>query len=192
MTESSAAGAAGRPGIVALVTSAGGLRALTVVLAALPADLDVPVVVLQHLSGAPSLLPALLARHTGHAVRWAADGERVRTGEVVVAPPLTRMTVASDGVVTLEPARHNEHTADALVESVARAYGAHALVAVLTGMGSDGARGAVLVHEAGGIVIAQGDAEFPSMPRAAVATGAVDRVLPLDAIGPAIAARVAG
>ena len=75
-------------------------------------------------------------------------------------------------------------SADLLFESVAGAYGPRVIACVLTGTGSDGAMGVSAVKARGGTVLAQdpATAEFRGMPEAAIATGAVDFVLPLDEI----------
>jgi two-component system chemotaxis response regulator CheB len=81
-------------------------------------------------------------------------------------------------------------SADSLFESLAGSFGARAIAVVLTGTGRDGARGAQIVKQAGGLLIVQDEAtsEFFGMPRAAIGAGHVDRILPLDAIAPALEA----
>ena len=79
-------------------------------------------------------------------------------------------------------------SADLLFESVAESYGDRAIACVLTGTGRDGATGVKAVHARGGTVVVQDPttADFPGMPQAAVETGVVDRVLPLEDIGAAV------
>jgi two-component system chemotaxis response regulator CheB len=177
--------------LVVLGASAGGPLALGDILAALPHDLDAAVVVVLHLmAGHPSLLANVLQRRTNLEVTQARDGEALAAGRVYVAPPDAHLTFAADRTVRLDPApprRHHRPSLDTTFESAADAFDRDTIAVVLTGTGNDGAEGVLRVHERGGLVLVQDDAEFDAMPTAAVATGAVDRVLPLGAIAPAIA-----
>jgi two-component system, chemotaxis family, protein-glutamate methylesterase/glutaminase len=176
---------------VALAASAGGLNALGSVLGGLPAEFSVPVVAVEHLQpDHASYLPKLLDRRTALSVRPAADGERLEAGRVYVAPPDVHTVVEGD-VIHLEdtpPVRFLRPSIDRLFHSIAESYGAGALVVVLTGTGTDGAAGARAVKDAGGVVLVQdeGTSEHFGMPRAAIAAGAVDQVLPLEEIPDAI------
>ena len=92
--------------------------------------------------------------------------------------------------ITESPERHScRPSVDVLFESVAIEYGPSAAACLLTGMGQDGARGLLAVHQAGGVTIAQDEATCVvyGMPREAVLMGAAQRVLPLPDIGPALA-----
>jgi PAS domain S-box-containing protein len=188
-------GGAERIGIVALVASAGGLDALSVVLRGLPDDLPAAVVVQQHLGGRGSALVPILQRQTRRDVVWAEDGSHAAPGVVTVCPPRTRMEFFPDGAFALQPtpdgARGFPH--DALLRSLADSFGARVLAVVLTGMGRDGAAGTAALKAAGGVVIAQSEdtAEQPSMPKAAADAGA-DLVLPLHEIGAVVAGVVRG
>jgi len=183
--------------IVALVASAGGIRALGNVLARLPATLDAAVIVVLHLMGdRRSHLAEVLARSTTLPVQEARDGTHVLAGHVYVAPPDAHLLVRNGGIVLdpSPPVRFLRPNADMLLASLAEAYGDRCVAAVLSGTGTDGAEGAAAVHAAGGFVIAQDEAtsEYFGMPGAAIARGAVDRVLPLDEIGDEVAASFAG
>jgi two-component system, chemotaxis family, protein-glutamate methylesterase/glutaminase len=184
---------AGRPvpGIVALGASAGGLDAFTHVLSTLPADLPVPIVLVQHVAAHhDSRLPDILDRHTPLRVTAATDGARLDAGTVYVAVPDRHLVVTRGRVsLTSTPAvRFARPSIDVLFQSVAQAYRDEALAVVLTGTGTDGAMGAEAVREVGGTVVAQDEATaaFATMPRAATTTGSADLVLPRDAIGPTI------
>jgi two-component system chemotaxis response regulator CheB len=185
------------PAVVALAASAGGILALSEVLGALPADFPVPVLVVQHL--APhhdSIIAEVLDHRTALLVKLAEDGERIEPGGVYVAPPDHHLRVTDGGRVQLgvgERVHFVRPSADLLFESVAKAYGPRALVCVLSGTGQDGAQGAGLVKAGGGTVIVEDpeSAQFKGMPEAAVRACAVDRVLPLSEIGPALR-RLAG
>lgn len=178
--------------VVALASSAGGVHALSVVLGALPADLPVPVLVVQHLDRRhETVLAEVLARRTELAVKLAEEGDQAVAGTAFVAPPNRHLLVGADGVLSLSSAElvhFVRPSADLLFESVAGAYGDRAVAAVLTGSGSDGAMGVQAVKARGGTVIVQdlASAEFSGMPRAAAETSAADFVLPLDEIGPVL------
>src|SRR5690242_17081858 len=89
-------------GVVALVGSAGGLTAIEAVLAGLPSDLPVPVLVLLHLMhDRPSHAAAILGRHMRLVVKEAAHGDRLEAGHVYVAPPDAHLRVLSDGTLEL-------------------------------------------------------------------------------------------
>jgi two-component system chemotaxis response regulator CheB len=174
--------------VIALGASAGGIVALDRILSELPPDLPSAVVVVQHLEPhRPSLLAEILNRHTELVVTEARDGERLRPGRVYIAPPDRHLLVEADGTLRLSaegPARGLRPSADRLFESVAAHAGGRVIAVVLTGTGRDGAAGIVAVKRGGGTVLAQDrtSSAFFGMPSAAVATGSVDQVLPLDAI----------
>lgn len=177
--------------IVALAASAGGLAAVQRVLSDLPASFPIPIMVLVHLEASrESKLAEILDRVTELTVMQAGDTDAMLAGHVYVAPPGHHLT-AVDGAVRLtdDPPEHFVRpSADHLFRSVAKAYDGRSLVVVLTGSGKDGAEGVVAVHEAGGQVFAQDadEAEHGGMPRSAIETGVVDRVLLLHEIGPAL------
>jgi two-component system, chemotaxis family, protein-glutamate methylesterase/glutaminase len=177
--------------VVALVASAGGLRALSEVLSALPATLPAAVVVVQHLQeGRQSLLPRILAKRTALDVCEAVDGAPLRRGTVYVAPAGRHLRVAPGRRVQLTDAAPEEFSrpsADVLLRSLA-AVGGPVIAVVLTGRGRDGAAGALLVHQGGGTVLAQDqDTSLHfGMPGAAALSGGVDRALPLDEIAPCL------
>ncbi|WP_433663278.1 chemotaxis protein CheB [Nocardia sp. CA-128927] len=175
--------------VVAIAASAGGIHALSVVLGALGSDLEVPVLVVQHLDRRhPTILAKVLARATSLPVKLAEDGERAEAGTVYLAPPDRHLLVASGAVLALsrsELVHFLRPSADLLFKSVAGVYGPSAIACVLSGTGRDGAAGVDTVKSRGGIVIAQDPetAEFAGMPESAVATESVDFVLPLEQIG---------
>jgi two-component system, chemotaxis family, protein-glutamate methylesterase/glutaminase len=173
--------------IVALVCSAGGLKALTRVLTPLPATLPAAVVALQHMSPErPSELAAYLDQHTALRVSAALDGEPLAEGRALVAPPGQHMLITSDNLIALiasgaiPPARPS---ADLLLTTLALAAGPRAIAVVLTGHGTDGAVGAAAVHRFGGVVIASDEASSLhfAMPSATINRQAVtDHVVALD------------
>ncbi len=178
--------------ILAVASSAGGITALGRLLGALPDDLAIPIVIVQHLDRRhETVIAEVLERRTNLPVKLAESGERAGPGMAYVAPPDHHLLVGPDGVFTLsssELVHFVRPSADLLFESVAGAYGDRAIACVLTGSGSDGAMGVSAIRSRGGTVIVQDpdSAEFKGMPEAAVATGSADFVLPLDEIAAVI------
>jgi two-component system chemotaxis response regulator CheB len=178
--------------LVAIASSAGGLRALTEVLSGLPADFPASIAVVQHLDPRHrSLMADILNRHSRLPIKQAEDGDRVQPGSVFIAPPDRHLLVNADGRLSLSRAElvhFVRPSADLLFESVAASFKDRAIAVMLTGTGSDGATGVEAIKKMGGTVIAQdeGTSEFFGMPGAAIQTGVVDFVLPLNDIGPAL------
>jgi two-component system chemotaxis response regulator CheB len=179
--------------VVGLIASAGGLDALTQVLAAFPADFPAAIVALQHIRPEhPSRLAEILARHTALNVQPAHHGDRLRPGLVLVAPPGRHTLVCPDQTIALIDSGQtppSRPSADLLLTSMALSCGARAVAVVLSGAGHDGTAGAAAVKRLGGLVLAQDQAssrEF-GMPGSAIAFDEiVDRVLALARIGPAL------
>jgi two-component system, chemotaxis family, CheB/CheR fusion protein len=166
--------------IVAIAASAGGLEALSELLAALPAECGLACIVIQHLDpGHESLLADILAKKTSLPVIQAHDGVVAEPDHVYVIPPNATLTLAGNRihVTPRESGRH--HPADILFTSLAEEHGDGAIGVVLSGGDTDGALGIQAIKLGGGITFAQepASARFPSMPRNAIATGCVDFVL---------------
>ena len=184
--------------VVAVAASAGGLKALTAVLSPLPPDLPAAIVIVQHLDRRHrSLMAEILDRCTALDVRQGEEGDALCPGTAFIAPPDNHLLVNPDGVLSLsksELVHFLRPSADLLFESVAASYADRAIAVVLTGSGRDGAMGVEAVKSMGGTVIAQDEAtsEFPDMPSAAVRTGGVDFVLPLNEIPVALVSLIRG
>ncbi|HJQ70508.1 MAG TPA: chemotaxis protein CheB [Blastocatellia bacterium] len=178
--------------IVAIASSAGGLSALTRVLSALPQDFPTPIAVVQHLDPRHrSLMAKILSGRTKLRVKEAEDEELLQPGTAYIAPPDNHLLVNPDSSVSLthsELVHFVRPSADLLFESVAASYKERSIAVVLTGSGSDGSLGVRAVKKMGGTVIAQDEAtsEFFGMPSAAIQTGIVDFILPLEEIAPAL------
>ena len=177
--------------VVALAASAGGLNALTHVPAALPEDFPAALVVVQHLDPRHrSVMADILARRTRVPVKEASDGEELRPGHAYIAPPNRHLLVNPDRRLSLTQTQlvhFVRPSADLLFESTAASFKERAIAVVLSGSGEDGAMGVKAIKKMGGTVIVQdAQAEFGGMPKAAVATGAVDFVLALDEIATAL------
>ena len=190
-------GATGTRSIVAIGSSTGGPTALLSILERLPGDLPVPVVIAQHI--AEGFVPGLVSwldSGSELTIQVAADGREARPGYVYVAPTGTNLIM--DGMIMRsEEPRTGElyiPSADSLFDSVCETFGRGAVGVILTGMGSDGARGLKCMLEAGAVTIAQ-DEETSTvfgMPKAAAERGAAEVVLPIEDIAEEIERRVAG
>jgi two-component system, chemotaxis family, protein-glutamate methylesterase/glutaminase len=178
--------------VVALAASAGGLNALTRVLAELPAAFPAALVVVQHLDPRHrSLMAEILAKRTALVVKQAAEADQLRAGTAFVAPPNHHLLVNGGGRLSLtqtELVHFVRPSADLLFESTAAAYKEGAIAVVLSGSGHDGGMGVRAIKKMGGTVIVQDpkNAEFPGMPETALATGCADFVLALDEIAGAL------
>ncbi|WP_373049561.1 chemotaxis-specific protein-glutamate methyltransferase CheB [Vulgatibacter sp.] len=178
--------------LVAIAASLGGPRALGQLLKALPVPYPLPVVVVQHMAeGFTAGLTRWLSHEGRREVREAEDGEPLVAGTVLVAPAGKHLTVSREAVHLDDgPPQHGfRPSATPFFHSVAKSFGARACGVVLTGMGDDGALGLKALRDAGGSTIAQDEATCAvfGMPRAAIAAGAVEQVLPLDGIAAALA-----
>ena len=184
------------PQIVAIGSSTGGPQALFAVLGALPATMKLPIVITQHM---PATFTTILAEHIQRTAKRPCaegiDGQALEAGRIYLAPGDNHMKIETQGGqkivrITKEPPENFCRPAvDPMFRSVAAAFGANVLGVVLTGMGSDGAKGGKVLVEAGGTVIAQDEASSVvwGMPGAAAMAGICAAVLPLDKIAGEIA-----
>ncbi len=183
----SGTGASGTGGVrlLAVGGSAGGVDALRRFVSGLPADLPATVLVTLHLgTGSPGLLAPILARTCALRVVEAQDGLALEAGTLVVARPDIHLGVL-DGLVRLghgAPEHLHRPSIDLLLRSVALEAGDRAVGVVLTGMLDDGAAGLAAVATYGGAALVQSpcDAEFPSMPEAALDAVPAATALGLD------------
>lgn len=179
--------------IVAIASSTGGPGALYHLIPHLPQDIPAALLVVQHMP--PAFTKSLADRLndlSALSVREAQDGDQVREGQVLVAPGGFHMAIENEYRISLSkdpPILGLRPAADVMLSSVARLYGKDTICVVLTGMGSDGTKGATLVKAAGGHVIAQDEASCVvyGMPRSVAEAGAADEVLPLTSIAGHIA-----
>jgi two-component system chemotaxis response regulator CheB len=183
--------------LVAIGASTGGPMALQLILSGLPGDFPVPIVVVQHIAAgfAPGLADWLSAS-SDLCVKVADAGESLASRTVYLAPDGRHTGVTGEGRVALvdaPPIGGLRPSATHLFASAAQTFGSSVAAVILTGMGSDGVEGLCAVKAAGGRVLAQDEASSVvyGMPREAVAAGAVDTVLPLDAIAPYLVKLVA-
>lgn len=177
--------------VVGVGASAGGIESVGALLSHLPEDAGVAVVVVMHLDPThASDLAGILAKHASMPVAAAVDGLSVEPGRVYVIPPNATLSIRG-GTLGLTPrdARVGLNLpVDMFFRSLAEDLTVRVVGVVLSGTGSDGALGVQAIRAVGGVTFAQdGSAGYGGMPRAAVATGCVDFVLPPDAIAREIA-----
>jgi len=190
--------------VVAIGTSTGGPLALQMLLPKFPRDINFAILVVQHMpQGFTGPLAKRLDSLCEIRVREAEEGDVVRPGVSLIAPAGMHMTVkkvqsSEFGVqrrvmLGSEPLQElHKPSVDVLLASVARAYGERSIGVILTGMGSDGTKGLGKIKEEGGFTIAQDEATSAifGMPRVAIESNAVDKILPITSIAEEILRRV--
>jgi two-component system chemotaxis response regulator CheB len=173
--------------------SAGALDALATILAELPEGFPLPIALVLHLPPARrSYVPEVLGKRCALTVKEADDKEPFSPSTVYVAPPNYHLLIEKTFTLALsvdDPVHFSRPAIDVLFESAADAYGPGVLGLLLTGASEDGARGLARIERAGGTTVVQSPAtsQVATMPEAALRLGRVDRVLPLDEIGPYLA-----
>jgi len=182
--------------VVGIGASAGGLEALQQLVGQLTPTGAVSYLVAQHLSpDHPSLMVDLLAHATKLPVVEAVEGELLAAGVIMVGPPNRDLRVEGDRLRLLDPEPRFAPSPciDLLFESIAEHWGENGVAVVLSGTGSDGARGLLSVRACGGLTLVQTPetARFDGMPRSAIHLGGADLVLDPAAIGQLLASRVA-
>lgn len=184
--------------LIGIGTSTGGPPVLQTILASLPKDFAVPLLIVQHI--ARGFLPGLidwLNQTTGLSVHIAAHGVRPLPGYAYLAPDDFHLGVASSGCMTLsheEPENGLRPAVSYLFRSLAQNCGSAAIGVLLTGMGKDGAAELKLMRDRGADTIAQDHASsvVHGMPGEAIALGAVSHILPADKIADALLSLVNG
>jgi len=169
--------------VVGIGASAGGLQAISELLAEIAPSCGMAFLVVQHLAPfRPSLLPEILSTHTSMEVIEATDGMVIEVDHVYVIPPNKSMSI-EHRAIRLQPRGETlgpPMPIDDLFDSLASDLGVNAIGVILSGNGSDGALGLHAIQGGGGITFAQDtvSARHGSMPRAAIGLGCVDSVLP--------------
>jgi two-component system chemotaxis response regulator CheB len=188
----------GKVEIVAIASSTGGPPAIQAILSGLPADFNASIVISQHMpSGFTRSFAERLNKLSPLMVSEAAAGDRVKAGTVLIAPGGHHLIVrkARGGpVVELEPRDPTDKyvpSADRMMISVSEVYGLATLGVVLTGMGNDGLAGVIAIKSRGGQCLAESEesAVVFGMPKEAIRSGVVDKVLTLSKMAGEIAAR---
>ncbi len=181
--------------LVVIGASAGGVDALKQVVRGLAPDLPAAVCVVLHLSPvAPSALARILDGAGPLPAREAKDGDRLRTGEILVAPPDRHLVIENAGVRLSAGPRENGHrpAVDPLFRSAAESRDGRVIGVILSGNRDDGSAGLAAIKSGGGMAIVQDPAEalYDGMPASAIANVTVDSVAPLTEIAGAITAMV--
>jgi two-component system chemotaxis response regulator CheB len=170
--------------VIAIGGSAGALDAMLAAVADLSPEFGGSVFVVSHVGAHRSHLPEVLAHAGPLPARHAQDGEPIRPGIIYVAPPDRHMLVSRDAIrLSRGPRQHFTRPAiDPLFGSLAQAFGPRVVGVVLSGMGSDGARGLREIRQAGGVAVIQEPsiALYPEMPQNAAAATRVDHVVGKD------------
>ncbi len=182
------------PDVIAIGSSTGGPQALFNLLGTMRAGtVKQPILITQHM---PATFTTILAEHISRVSGWEAregqDGEVIKSGRVYIAPGDFHMVVetrGSDKVIRLNkdaPENFCRPAVDPMLRSISAAYGKRVLVAILTGMGADGAKGGHVIVSNGGTVVAQdeGTSVVWGMPGAAAQAGICSAVLPIGDIAP--------
>src|SRR6185437_2984741 len=174
--------------IVGVGASAGGLEAFSSVLQGLPGNPGVAIVFVQHLApDHESALVPLLSAQTSLPVLQATQDMEVEPNKVYVIPPNTQMVLTGTMLhLSRRPDDRSQYTpVDAFFSSLAESAGPRAIGVILSGTASDGALGMRQIKGAGGMTIVQAPetARYDGMPRAAIATGMIDLVVPPKTIG---------
>ena len=185
--------------VVVLAASTGGPSTVMRMAPGFTRDFPAAVILVQHMPASFTTQYAVqLAEFTGIRVKEAEDNESIQAGTLYICPGGQHLRVLPTGRVQLDAVTGRIDgylpNIDATMESVAQYAGAMSIGVVLTGMGSDGARGARAIKSARGLVLAQDEATSVifGMPAEAIKAGVVDQVLGIDEIYSAIEKRVLG
>jgi two-component system, chemotaxis family, protein-glutamate methylesterase/glutaminase len=174
---------------IVIGSSAGGLRALTKLLAYLPKSFLVPIIIVQHLlDGSDSLLAGFLNENAAITVKEAEDKELIQRGFAYLSPPGYHLLIEEDYslCLSMDPrVNFSRPSIDVLFESAAFVYGERCIGIILTGASADGSQGLNRIKKSGGLALVQNPAtaEFRTMPEAAIKATIVDHVLTLEDMG---------
>jgi len=192
---------AARIDLLAIGASTGGPNALAEIFTTLPANLPVPILIVQHMPPMfTQMLAERLSKHSDIPTVEATSGVDLEPGKAWVAPGDHHLVVVREGArhctrLSQEPQENACRPAfDPLLRSVASLYGRNCLAVVLTGMGQDGLRGCEAIRAAGGQILAQDEATSVvwGMPGCVARAGLADKVVPLPMLAGEIVRRVRG
>ncbi len=175
--------------VICVGASWGGLDAVGRLLADMPDEVDLPIVIAQHRhpSSPGTTLAELLNTRIERPVADVDDKMAIEPRKVYIAPPDYHLLVerGSFALSVDERVQYSRPSIDVMFESAAHAYGAGAIGIILTGANEDGAAGLALIKERGGVAVVQdpAGAQRRTMPDAAIAATVADAILPLEEIG---------
>ncbi len=180
-----------KPDLLAIGSSTGGPQALFAFLKALNKNINVPIIITQHM---PATFTTILAEHITRMSGWeckeAEDGDRLVAGKILLAPGDFHMVVEQKGTERIvrinqdQPENFCRPAVDPMLRSAAKVFGAHVITVILTGMGNDGEKGSKVVVDAGGTVISQDEKSSVvwGMPGAVATAGLCSAVLPVEGL----------
>ena len=183
---------------VVIGVSSGGLKAMSMVLPALPQTFPIPVIIVQHAHRhSDGYLAIALNEKCKMRVKEVDEKDILEPGVIYLAPPNYHLLVEQNHTLSLSseaPVQYSRPSIDVLFETAAYVYRNHLIGIVLTGGNNDGSQGLKKIQEQGGLTIVQDPqtAEAPAMPQAAIREAKVDHILPLQEIGPFLAQLVNG
>jgi len=175
---------------IVIGSSAGGINALSTILATLPGEFPLPIVIVQHLHpNSESYLAHILGAKCELNVKQADEKETIANGVVYIAPPNYHLLIEEERSFSLSveaPVNFSRPSVDVLFETATYAYRDKLIGIVLTGANNDGSQGLKKIKQMGGHVIVQEPttADADIMPLAAIAATEIDKILPLEQIGP--------
>ncbi|MEL6110119.1 MAG: chemotaxis protein CheB, partial [Planctomycetota bacterium] len=177
--------------VVGIGASAGGLEAIETLFDHVPSQTQMAFVIVQHLSpDFDSMMEQLLQRRTKIPVQVIENEQELEPNQIYLLPPKKEVILSNDRLLLTERLadEHLSYPIDNFFRSLAENSGIDSVGIILSGTGSDGSRGIVDIHAAGGFVIAQDQesAKFSGMPNRAMETGVVDLVVPPEEIGVAL------
>jgi two-component system chemotaxis response regulator CheB len=174
---------------IVIGASAGGIDAMLIILSAIPADFQLPIVLILHLpSGAESRLPELVAHHAKISAKEAFDKEKLERGVIYIAPSNYHLLIDPDRCFSLsaeEPLNYSRPSIDILFQSAADAFGEELVGVLLTGANEDGVQGLKAIQRQGGYTLVQDPktAVARTMPDAALKSMRPDGLMTLNEIG---------
>jgi two-component system CheB/CheR fusion protein len=172
--------------VVAIGASAGGLHALEGFMRHLPESPGMAFVILQHLDPRrQSIMPSILREYTDLPIVEIEDDIYIEPDRIYVRPPDRQLEIRGQKLILTEVAGHPLRLIDKFFFALADACGENAVCVILSGAGSDGSQGLRAINAAGGLVMVQEEqqAEYEGMPHAAIETGLVDFILPIEEMG---------
>lgn len=173
--------------IIVVGASAGGVDALTRLVAQLPAELNAAIFIVLHIGAGPSRLPEILARSSKLPVCQPIDGQEITSKRIYVAPPDMHMVIVEGCIRLVHGPKENftRPAIDPLFRSAAIYFGTQVVGVVLTGRLDDGSAGLIAIKDQGGVAIVQSPAEAfaTEMPENAIASAPVDHIVNIADMG---------